>query len=324
MQPLPIASAVLALLLSNVLTCAADPPSQQAEMERLKQRVKVLESELKAIRQEFSALHAVLRASADKLSRSPATPKPATQKTLEISVLDGGWGGASGADIRAVCLSAAQEIRQHIPDRNLEPISIRHSGKGPMVIYGKGSAGERRVLLNVSGNYWAQFAFQFAHEFCHILCNYREAENPNLWFEESLCETASLFAMRRMAKTWKTKPPYANWKSFSSALSDYANDRLKNTVPEGMDLAAWYRQHEEALRSNGTDRAKNQIVAAALLKLLEKSPQDWPAVSYLNQWDRSQPLSFQAYLLDWQRRVPDKHKPFVAKVGSLFEIELAR
>ncbi|MCH7725993.1 MAG: hypothetical protein IH991_05860 [Planctomycetes bacterium] len=222
-----------------------------------------------------------------------------------------------------MCLSAAQEIWAHVPDRKMAPISIRQSKKGPLVVYGLGPDGERRVLLNVNGRYWAQFAFQFAHEFCHILCNYRDVKNPNLWFEESLCETASLFALRRMAETWKTKPPYQNWKSYSTALKTYTDDRLKSTKSlEGTSLATWYRKHELSLRKTATDREKNQVVAVAVLKLLETNPQHWQAISYLNQWDKNRELSFEAYLLDWYRRVPKPQKNFVADVAALFEISL--
>ena len=319
MKPLHVVSVVFLLSLANSLVKAADEPSQKANIERLRERVSQLEIELKAIRQEFAALNAALREGAANRSRSSVT-----QKTLDIKVIDGGWGDASGPDIRAVCLSAAQELWKHFPDQTIAPILIRYSDEGPMVIFGRGSGGERRVLLNVSGTYWAQFAFQFPHEFCHILCNYREANNPNLWFEESICEAASLFAMRRMAETWKTNPPYPNWKSFAVKLSDYAENRIEATKLDQMNLAKWYRQHEETLRKNGTDRAKNRVVAVALLGLIEKSPQDWRAVTHLNQWDKGELLSFEAYLADWYRRVPEQHKPFVADVGNLFAISLSQ
>ena len=87
-------------------------------------------------------------------------------------------------------------------------------------------------------------------------------------------------------------------------------------------LAKWYRKHELSLRKTATDREKNQVVAVAVLKLLETDPQHWQAISYLNQWDKNRELSFEAYLLDWYRRVPKPQKSFVADVAALFEISL--
>jgi len=310
---------LLVLSIGLLLPClgsiaiADEDPSQKGEVRQLQDRVSRLEAELESLRREVAAIKAAL----------PRTAIKPPQNKLDIQVIEGNWSGAPPSNIRAVCLSAAQEIWRHLPDQTIDPITVRHSRQGPMVIYGTGREGERRVLLHVNGAYWAQFSFQFAHEFCHILCNYRAAKNPNLWFEESLCETASLFAMRRMAETWKTKPPYSNWKSYSASLAEYVEDRLQATEKlDGVTLAEWYQENKQALRNDGTDRAKNQIVAVALLELLEKNPHHWQAVTHLNQWDKSESLTLAAYLIDWYRRVPDKHKPFVADVGKLFEISL--
>ena len=238
-----------------------------------------------------------------------------------IHIIPGGWGDANVEDIRRVCLSAGGELWQFVPQQKRDPITVRYSQEGPMVIYGQGDNGQRRVLLDVKGTYWAQFAYQFGHEVCHILCNYREAENPNLWFEESLCETASLFAIRRMARTWRNDPPYPNWKSFAPALDKYARELIDETAaPKNRTLAEWYEEHEQALRKNGTDRDKNRVVAVVLLRLLEREPTHWAAVTYLNQWDPTNALSFEQYLADWHRRVPKAHKSFVRDVAQLFEI----
>lgn len=167
------------------------------------------------------------------------------------------------ADIEAVCRSAAVELTCYLPERDFDPISIRHDAKqGPIVIYGTGADGECRVLLNVEGTYWSQFSYQFGHEMCHILCNYRDGNKANLWFEESLCETASLFVLRQMAQTWKTKPPYANWKSYAEKLQEYAENRLKETEKLGdSTFAQWHQRNEPDLHKTGVNRAKNQAAA---------------------------------------------------------------
>ena len=55
-------------------------------------------------------------------------------------------------------------------------------------------------------------AYQFAHEFCHILCNFDDDWKGNNWFEETMCETSSLFVLRRLSKEWEERPPYPAWK----------------------------------------------------------------------------------------------------------------
>lgn len=240
---------------------------------------------------------------------------------FEIKVLEDDWGGAPPPNIQAVCRSVAGELRQFLPERPFDPITISRSKDVPITIYGKGKNGERRVKLNVGGTYWAQFSYQFGHEFGHILCNYRPAKNPNIWFEESLCETAAMFAIRRMAKSWRENPPYPNWKSYAGALEDYA-DKYIRSVPKVGKFAKWFEKNEALLRR--FDRPSFNVVAVhALLPLLEKNPEHWNALGWLNQWGVNQELTFAEYLADWNRRVPQMHKPFVADIARAFNVRLA-
>ena len=306
-----ISSSQLRLIVLSA-ACVAVPTTALAETEvdQLKARVAQLEAEVKLLRERLAKLEGARNPGAD-----PA-------QTLKITIIPGGWGEADPENIQAICRSAANEMARYFPRREQDPISIKYDAKlGPMVVFGKGADGERRVYLSAKDRYWSQFAFQFAHEFCHIQCNYREGNKANLWFEESLCETASLFILRRMSETWKTKPPYSNWKSQSVALHDYAEQRLKDTEKlEGLTLAQWYQRNEPELKKSGVNRPKNQVIAVALLPLFEKNPQHWQAVSFLNQWDPKKELSFRDYLRDWHERVPQEHKAFVAEIAGLFEI----
>jgi len=134
---------------------------------------------------------------------------------------------------------------------------------------------------------------------------------------------ASLYALRRMAEVWEVKPPYPNWRGFSKHLRAYANERIKKSqLPDGTTLATWYRQNEAALRKNSTDRAKNNIVAVVLLPLFEAEPEHWAAVEFLNAGARKEPRSFQQYLADWHRHAPEKHRPFIHRIATVFEIEV--
>lgn len=259
---------------------------------------------------------------AEFLCCQPNADAQEKRRAIEIKVLEDDWGGAPPSNIRAVCASVAGELAAFVPDRVFDPITISRSKDSPIVIFGKGPKGERRVKLNVSGTSWAQFSYQFGHEFGHILCNYRPAKNPNMWFEESMCETAAIFAIRRMAKSWRERPPYSNWKSYAGALDDYANQYMR-VVPKIEDgkFAAWFQKNEDTLRK--FDRPSFNVVAVrALLPLLEKNPQHWKALDWLNQWDANRELTFAEYLADWHGRVPAAHKPFVADIARVFDIRL--
>lgn len=248
----------------------------------------------------------------------PKTPPP----DVKIRVVAGDW-DASPADIEAVCRSASREFLKNFSDAKIDPIVISPSKTSPIAIFGKNKDGERRVQLAVRGRHWAQFAYQFSHELCHVTCNYRDAKNPNLWFEESLCETASIFVIRRMAESWKTAPPYVNWKSYASSLDQYGVDHVRKTPPLGAATPAeWLAKNEKTLRT--IDRGACQSVAVhVLLPLLEKTPSHWQAVRSLNQFDGTKELTFTEYLTDWRRRVPAAHREFVDDVAKSFEVKIA-
>lgn len=259
--------------------------------------------------------------------RSPTGAKsaPVMAHKLQIRVTGGNWGGAGTADIEKVLRSAAGELWKHFPDRKLAPIIVERSTSGPIALYRKGPNGEHIVRLDVGGRYWCQFAYQFAHEFCHILTNYRPGESKkNNWFVESLCETASLYAIRQMAETWKTAPPYPHWKSYSSALAKYAEDaRVKPElrVNREVTLAKWYRLNAKALRAKATIRERNKVFASELLTVLEADPAAWRAASCLNLSAPGGDDSFKAFLADWLARTPAAHKKTVQRIIDMFELD---
>jgi len=231
---------------------------------------------------------------------------------------------ASLRDVEKVLRSAASELWLYFPERTLKPIHVEPKG-GPIVLFRRGPEGEYLVRLNTGNTYWAQYSFQFAHEFCHILCNYADHDYANKWFEESVCETASLFALRGMAETWKTRPPYPNWRSYAPHLRKYADQRIAAVkLPADTTFASWYHSSAEELRKNACIREKNRVVAGVLLPLFEKKPEHWEAVGYLNLSRVDRPRSFQQYLEDWHEHCPKEHRPFVQRIAELFEIELSK
>ena len=241
---------------------------------------------------------------------------------LDIRVDDHGWGSSSVSDMKAVLHSTAAPLIAPFGDLKLDPIEVARSETGPIVLFQRGSGGEYRVRLDTQDRRWAQLAFQFAHELCHILCGYVDDRNPNQWFEETLCETASLYALRRMAETWKTDPPYANWKDYAQVLGDYAQDRFeKYGLKPEQDLPAWYRGHEKALREKATLRDKNTAVAIRLLPIFEEDPARWRAVAYLNKVRARGDQPFDRYLGNWRRAAPAKWKPVVDAVARRLGVE---
>ena len=225
-------------------------------------------------------------------------------------------------DVRRVLLSAGKELYQHFPDRNLKPILVEPKG-GPIVLYKRGKEGEFRVKLSTGGTYWSQYSFQFAHEMCHILSRYDEQPHANRWFEETMCEVASLYVLRRMSETWKTNPPYPNFKSYAPHLKSYAQDRIDRGMKNRpVSLSLWYAMNEAKFAKDATLREKNLVMAVYILDLIEKQPANWEAVAYLNVGPHAKTDSFQDYLHKWFINAPRKYGAFIQEIGKLYDIEV--
>ncbi|HEX7898385.1 MAG TPA: hypothetical protein VF950_11540 [Planctomycetota bacterium] len=233
---------------------------------------------------------------------------------------EGDW-GVSTADARKVLEAAGRELRKHVPERTFPPIEVAPKG-GPITLFQRGPKGEIRVRLDVNGPFWAQYTFQFAHELGHVVCGYDPDPHKQKWFEESVCEAASLYVLRRSAETWKTAPPYPHWKDYAKSLTAYADDRLKvSNLPPDTTLAAWYKERKAQCEANAEDRPRNLIIAAQLLPLFEEDPRRWEALGWLNTETHTASTSFADYLKAWERHCPEKHKAFARQIRALFDVQ---
>jgi hypothetical protein len=248
-------------------------------------------------------------------------------RALDIQVLSNGFGNVSSVEIAAVLQSAASQIWRYCPQTQLSGTDVYHRNDHPQTDYQRTPGGRIQIGLTAQGTHWAQFAFQFGHEFCHALANYannlrrfvRYSPQSNFWLEESLCETASLFTLRRMTRSWCIEPPYPSWRPYAQSLEAYADQRL--ALPEHQidkPFRIWFAANEPVLRHNPTIRDWNTIIAIHLLPVFEAEPHGWKAVSFLNSGSHDINESLAKRLTEWRSRCPPNLRSFVAKLGAVF------
>jgi len=249
-----------------------------------------------------------------------AFPEEKKGKSPEIKLIEKNWGEANNADVLAVLRSTARQLFPHSGRNDWDAIHVGRSSKGPIVLFRRGNQGQYFVNLNTGNRFWCQYAFQFSHEIGHILCGYREGDQSNHWFEETLCETASLFALNKLSEDWKTNPPYSNWKSYADAFKKYARERIDNHPwPEDLSMAEWFEKEKKDLAKNATNRERNLMVAIRLLPFFEDDPPGWTAVSALNTKKDKKKRSFETYLRDWKEGCKtDEHRAFAGKIAKAF------
>lgn len=260
----------------------------------------------------------------------PNDDTAAPGKRIAITVTPGHWGKADLPDIQQLLEAVAVEFDAHVADRPAPRLNLRvvPRGTSPRVLYERGPAGEYVVHLSARDERWFQYAYQFAHELCHIVSNFDhkemngdEAIADNQWFEESLCETASLFTLKQLARTWTATPPAAKWAAQApifAAYAEYLQSEPHRRLAATQSPARWYRENQAALRDNPYLREKNELAAAVLLPLFEQAPAHWQAIAYLNRQKTSAAKSFDAYLADWHAACPAAHREIVRQTMALF------
>src|SRR5439155_9943049 len=239
------------------------------------------------------------------------------------------FGVASAPDIDAVLQSAAGELSRYWPRTQLPSIDVYHRTDHPQTDSIRAAGNRIAIGLTARDNHWAQYSFQFAHEFCHALANYSNNARPlvrcprhaNLWLEESLCETASLFTLRAMGRSWQTDPPYPALREYAVWLNSYSKERLelaRNGLPSKTQFSIWFRENQSVLRQNPAERSRNTIIATQLLPIFEAEPRGWETLAFLNSASINPKSSLAQYLAQWRSRCPQRLRSFVTKVESVF------
>ena len=202
-----------------------------------------------------------------------------------MTVINGNWGLTSLSEIRAVLLlvygvlirsfEATPEAAVHVSrwDRNY-----------PFTVY---DMRPYQVFLSAGDTYWSQYVYQFSHELCRILTHFdRYKTYRHKWFEESLCELASLHVLTSLGKVWKEDPPSGVYEAsaFAGHHQSYAeNVERKTTIPHQSDLPAWLNRHIDLLEDDSTSRQLNRIVALSLLGSFSQNPALWRDCGWLNR-----------------------------------------
>jgi hypothetical protein len=149
---------------------------------------------------------------------------------------------------------------------------------------------------------------------------WHNGNHANQWLEETFCETASLFALRAMGRSWITAAPYEHWRNYAKSLTAYAQQRLddpKHQLPASQTFAQWFAETEKVQRTKWT-RENNTIIASRLLPIFEAEPAGWDALPALNLCTREPQKPLVRFLQEWKENAPPRHRPFIEKVAAVF------
>ena len=220
----------------------------------------------------------------------------------EVEVTNGDWGGVGLSALRAVLQPAAQILCDAFGRVPEAPVHVYPGSGSPQVAWDRRPY---RVRLTARDTYWSQHVYQFSHELCHVLANFdRVREHPHKWFEESLCELASLFVLHRLSGRFRRRPPpeVLEAESYAPHFAGYADQVVERVAgPSRADLPAWVAASLPELEADRYLRHLNRVVAAALLDDFLADDSLWRDCGLLNRWDAGSDASFAAHLESWTR-----------------------
>lgn len=222
------------------------------------------------------------------------------QETVPVlTVGNGNWNAASLRSVREVLNSARKELLNAFGRSPDAPIRVAWWCQDPRVFF---DHRPYEIRINAQDTHWCQYVYQFSHELCHVMTNFdRYKEHKHKWFEESLCEMASLFVLHRLAQNWDEHPPDVLGASeFAPHHRNYA-ERIQeeHRLPPSCDLPGWLAENINAMEEDSCRRELNGAVAVALLDWFRDEPSLWGDCGWLNHWDARMDATFSDYLESW-------------------------
>ena len=260
-------------------------------------------------------------------------PQQSSHPLFHLEVAPGDWGGVSPLQVKQLLDWVAADLIATVGLQETETLqlTILPRNNVPRVLYERGVDGQYLVHLTARGDRWYQYVYQFSHELCHVLSNYdhRELTNNayniraadgNQWFEEALCETASLYTLRHLGAQWQQQPPSRNWAGYGRMLEAYAEHILQQPHRHAIsdaNMHEWFSENRQALTDSPYLRDRNEVVATHLLQLFESNPELWHAIVYLNQKKTVASESFEQYLQAWLEACPGTEQALVERTIEL-------
>jgi hypothetical protein len=234
------------------------------------------------------------------------------KRPFQMEVVEGNWGTVKIEHVRRL-LEGVVEIFLGCFDTSFSVsicVESRPHHITPEVYCGNAFTGD--YVVSLAAQDYRLVPYQFAHELCHVLSDCTNLHLlPNKWFHESLCELASIFVLKQMAKGCCEPSP------FLDALREYVDVLLTYPdfqLPNNLTLPNWFKANEQSLRADPYQRGKNGIVALQLLPLVENNSKFWQNICFIPD----SAGSFEEFLDEWQKQCPKPQKLFVAEIIKLF------
>jgi len=237
-----------------------------------------------------------------------------------FSLQVGNWGNAVDTQVIEVLDSVVSTFYSELDINLISKIPVYISKREDHPLYS--NLGAVSIIgINSTDSYWAQYSYQFSHELCHhvIFTDWFETKSKFGWFEEAICEMASLFVLQKMAAGWMNSPPYAGAELFAVNFPAYLSAVIaSHNLDSSASLKAWLNINLPALEQDRYMRTHNIFVSLKLLPLFNTIPDLWKTIQYLKLIKVHQEMTFEEFLLSWKEILPEDLKAKCQLIADLF------
>jgi hypothetical protein len=250
------------------------------------------------------------------------------QRVLKISLIikTPSWGKAKANEVLKILNSALKTMNTAF-DRSFPGnifIYQDFSDDSPITLYERSPCGAYKINLNATDHYWCKYIYQFSHEYCHVRTNYSKVNQRTKWFEETICELASIYVLKKMSVSWKTNPPQPHLKDFSESLAEYVTLIIldpDHKLSAGLNFGDWFKANLPVLERDQYIRDSNSLMALKLLPLFEEHPSLWNSMTYWNSWSNNQGNDIYNYFQSWLEILPEKNRKGAIALADIFNFQ---
>ena len=261
------------------------------------------------------------------------------------------WHGMPVDFVQHICQITYDIFTRHIHepfDSNI--IILQSDDRGSRLLYSRTTKGEYVMFLaRIGTENHLPFIQHFTHEYIHVLGKHWKTltEHRQLWLQESMAQTASLFMMYHL-KTRLARPGNREQWNFvdSSGQLHKAGARIHDQLeresfywdfynPYGngrkspIDFKNWFYENKALLQNAEHGNANLYLlyshIAYNLVDIFLGKPEAWNIVDYMcpyGPYALSSDQSLESYLRGWWLRTPLRWQPYVAEIAKRFGIDV--
>lgn len=173
-------------------------------------------------------------------------------------------------------------------------------------------------LAQQSLNYWAQTIFQLSHEMCHFAIRQYKSDKDFIlkWFEEIVCEAASLYFLEYSARNWIECELYTINREFDVSIRRYLDDELKREYTDDFQKCDTLEKIRDYNKIAEEDRCGHRDERNRIYRIISENPTDLGSIVGYDKY-----VEENGVLIDFTRWIDDCDSNIIRAFAELVPVQ---